>query len=333
MHIAVGGRGGWPVRLVKEDPRFEAVALVDLNDEFLAQAREQLGLPESACFKDAKEALKQVECDALIICSPTTTHATYCRLGFEQGKHVLVEKGMTFEWEEAKALVKEAESAGVKFCVSQNYRFRPMIQAIKEIISDPSHPHYPGEPAIIDCMQHRYRPDPRTLTFPFSMIWDMAVHHFDNLIHLKGPMKWMRANAYSAPWSRYNHDANVNAFIEFADGAVCNFLLTHDGRFSESFMKLQGEKGVLTYGGVSGQPTQLTFNSLPDRRLRTGPGEVCEMSATERDVQQVVDAWHAYITQDEEPGISGRNNLETLAACEMVCRSASESRVVERAEL
>ena len=34
-----------------------------------------------------------------------------------------------------------------------------------------------------------------------------------------------------------------------------------------------------------------------------------------------------------EPGISGRNNLQTLAVCEMLVRSARERRPVERAEL
>lgn len=333
LHIAVGGRGKWPIDVLDNDPRFEPVALVDVNQEFLAKAREQLGLPEAACFQDAEQAIRSVDCDAVVICSPTTTHARFCRLGFAHGKHVLVEKGMTMDWEEAKALVREADQAGVKFCVSQNYRYKALVQALKNILNDPEHPHNPGQLGMIDCLQHRYRPDPRTLTFPFSMIWDMAVHHFDNLIYLKGPVKRVRATSFSTPWSRYNHQANINAFLEFEDGTPCNFLLTHDGRFSEQRLIIQGERGALFYGGMAGSPVPLNFYALPDRRLRTGPMEVCEVSELPRDTQLVIDAWHEYITRDVEPGISGRGNLETLAACEMTCRSATEGRPVEREEL
>ena len=45
-------------------------------------------------------------------------------------------------------------------------------------------------------------------------------------------------------------------------------------------------------------------------------------------------AWvHRYVTARVEPGISGRNNLETLAVCELLVRSARDHRTAERAEL
>ena len=38
-------------------------------------------------------------------------------------------------------------------------------------------------------------------------------------------------------------------------------------------------------------------------------------------------------SDDIEPGISGRNNLEILRACEMLCRSSQEQRTVRRDEV
>ncbi len=333
LHVAVGGRGNWPVRIMGADDRFESVGLVDLSDTALAASAEALGLPGSACFKDVGEALEAVDCDAVVICSPTTTHARFCRLAFAHNKHVLVEKGMTHDWEEARALVREAEAAGVKFCVSQNYRYQAPIRAVQAILSDSSHPCNPGDPRIIDFMQHRYRPDPRTLTFPFSMVWDMSVHHIDLLAYLKGPLQRVEARTFTAPWSRYNHEANVNAFLEFADGSVCNYLLTHDGRYSENCFMLQGERGVLRLGQIAGEPQTLTFRGLPERALRSGEAVECPIAEVQPDVQFVVNDFYAYITDGTEPGISGRNNLKTLAGCEMICRSASERRPVTKDEL
>src|SRR5688500_13943935 len=120
VHVGVGGRGRWPVELLTDDARFQPVALVDVLEENLAWARERSGAPS---FGSLDEAFAKTQPDAVVVCTPTRTHASFCRAAFRAGKHVLVEKGMTLDWSEANALVREAEQAGVKFCVSQNYRY------------------------------------------------------------------------------------------------------------------------------------------------------------------------------------------------------------------
>ncbi len=120
-------------------------------------------------------ALNTVEADAVIICTPTVTHAPFARLAFAKGKHVLVEKGMTMDWDEAKALVREADEAGVKFCVAQNYRYFANMATIKQLLDHPDNPHYPGKIEIVDFIHHRYRPEPRTLNYPYAMVWDMSL--------------------------------------------------------------------------------------------------------------------------------------------------------------
>src|SRR5687767_12862186 len=118
IHVGVGGRGRWPLEVIGQDPRFHSVALVDVLPANLQAARELTSLPESACFSSIEDALHTVDADALVICTPTKTHAAFARAGFTAGKHVLVEKGMTLDWQEANALVREAEAARVSFCVS-----------------------------------------------------------------------------------------------------------------------------------------------------------------------------------------------------------------------
>ncbi|HEU5012252.1 MAG TPA: Gfo/Idh/MocA family oxidoreductase, partial [Roseiflexaceae bacterium] len=155
IHVGVGARGAWPVEVMGADPKFQPVALVDLNKDFLAQAQAQLQLPDSALFNDLQAALNTIEADAIIICTPTVTHAPFARMAFAKGKHVLVEKGMTMDWDEAKALVREADEAGVKFCVAQNYRYFANMATIKQLLDHRDDPHYPGKIEIVDFMHHR----------------------------------------------------------------------------------------------------------------------------------------------------------------------------------
>jgi len=327
IHVGVGGRGAWPVKLLTEDPRFHPVALVDIVPENLTAAREQSGLPESACFADVDAALARVDADALVVCTPTRTHARFCRAGFAAGKHVLVEKGMTLDWSEANALVREATKAGVCFCVSQNYRYNVEVRTLKQALDSGRY----GAPHLIDLIHHRHRPEPRTLDYPGAVVWDMSCHHFDNLVFLFGPVARATAMTHNAPWSAYQYDAGVSAILEFASGPVCTYETTHQAVVNDYRWILQSERGALRNLGGS------AWEWLPRGEIRqfapSGPPEPVEAVPPRRSEQGVIDDWYRYMREGVEPGISGRNNLETLAVCEMVLRSAAQRRTIAREEL
>jgi len=329
IHVGVGARGAWPVEIMGADPKFQPVALVDINHDFLAQAQARLKLPDTALFSDLEAALSAVEADAAVICTPTVTHASLARVAFAHGKHVLVEKGMTMDWAEANALVREAEQANVKFCVAQNYRYFANMAAVKRLLDDRDHLHHPGAVEIVDFVHHRYRPEPRTLNYPYAMVWDMSCHHVDLLAFWLGAARRVTALSYNTSWSQYEHDANIAAIVEYAEGAVCHYVLTHSATLSDWRIILQGERGALRTGDVPG----VQFYPRPNGQLGSSWPLVCEEPQLPASEQGVADAFHRYIAAGVEPGISGRNNLQTLAVCEMLVRSARERRPVERAEL
>jgi predicted dehydrogenase len=329
IHVGVGARGAWPVEVMGADPKFQPVALVDINGEFLAAAQARLKLPDSALFGDLETALRAVEADAAVICTPTVTHAPLARIAFAHGKHVLVEKGMTMDWAEANALVREANQAGVKFCVAQNYRYFANMAAVKRLIETPEHPQHPGAVEIVDFVHHRYRPEPRTLDYPYAMVWDMSCHHVDLLAFWLGAARRVTARSYNTSWSQYQHDANIAAIVEYAGGATCHYILTHSATISDWRIILQGERGALRTGDVPG----VQFYPRPSGQLGSSRPLACEEPQLPASEQGVSDDFHRYIAEGAEPGISGRNNLQTLAVCEMLVRSARERRPIDREEL
>ena len=327
IHAGVGGRGRWPLEVLGADPRFQSVALVDVAPAHLEAARAATGLPPEVCFTSLEEALAAVEADALVICTPTKTHARLCRAGFAAGKHVLVEKGMTLDWAEAKALVAEAAAAGVRFCVSQNYRYTAEVLTLQQVIERGAH----GRPYLVDLVHHRYRVEPRTLDYPFAMVWDMACHHFDNLVCLFGPVARVTAVSHNAPWSAYVHDAGVTAVLEFRSGPVCTYVLTHQATVSDYRFLVQTERGALHW---SEPDRRWHFRPRPDRHLgRSGEAVPLDGVPAGRSEQGVVDDWYRYVTEGVEPGISGRRNLETLAVCELVVRAATQRCTIAREAL
>lgn len=320
IHVGTGGRGTWPIDVVTADPNWKPVALVDVDETFLETAREKTGLTQSACFSSLKEAAQVVEADAALICTPTETHAPFARMGFDAGLHVLVEKGMTTDFALAKQLVKDAEEGGVRFCVAQNYRYQPLQQTIKQILDEGTC----GVPAIVDLIHHRYRPAPRTLNYLNAMIWDMSCHHFDNLNFWFGPVKTVTARTFNTPWSQYPYDSGVYAILEYENGMVCNYGLTHCAQNSSYHLRMQMEGGSLRAYDVEGIELQ---------PIGGGETKTIEPLSLPRSEQLVLDALRDYIREGVEPGISGKNNLHTLALCQATCDAASTGAAVSLTNL
>jgi predicted dehydrogenase len=334
IHVGVGGHGQRMLEVVGKDARFKPVALVDTNATASRMAQYLLsgaGHKNVPTFSGLTGALSQIEADALIICTPTKTHAEYARMGFAVNMHVLVDKGMTMDWEEGKALVSEADSAWVKFCVAQTYRYSPCEQAISYILGKGDHPHHPGDLRIVDYVHHRYRPDPGTYDYSFAMVWDMSSHHMDSLARWLGKGARVTARSYSTPWTQYVHDANISAFIEFKHGAVCNYVTTNDATMAEWRVVLQGERGAL----VLTNHEELRFYPKPGEQLGSAVSETvaCDMGEHPSPEAGILHDFFTYVVEDIEPGISGKKNLRTVALCEALVRSSKNKRPVELEEL
>lgn len=325
--VGVSRRGEWPLERARPEAGFEPVALVDPVPEALAAARAKTGLPLEACFASLEDALRTVPAEAIVACSPTKTHAAVARAGFAAGLAVLVEKGMAPDWATACAVVAEAERSGAKFCVAQNYRYRAMERTVARALRDDAVPYAPGRVFWIDYVQHRVRPEPRTLNYPFASVWDMSCHHFDNLLAWLGPVESVTALAPAAPWSAYAHAANTMALLRFADGTVVHYAHTHDAARAEVRLRLQGERGA-----IFGDEGSLEFSARPSENFGERPVSPIALEAGLNEAGVLAD-FHRYVTEGVEPGISGRHNLETMALCELTVRSCREGRTVRRVEL
>jgi len=161
------------------------------------------------------------------------------------------------------------------------------------------------------------------------MVWDMSCHHVDLLSAWLGAAARVTAVSSNPSWSKYEHDADIAAVIEYEGGAICHYVLTHAATIADYRLILQGNRGALRAYDNPG----LRYYPVPEQHLGSAEPVGCGVPDQPRSEQGVVDDFYRYTVDGIEPGISGRNNLKTLAVCEMLVRSASEHRCVEAAEL
>ena len=325
----MGNRGRWPLEQCHPEAGWQVVGLVDRDPGHLLAARKITGLGADACFEDAVHGMEKLRPEAVVLCTPTVTHAPWTRQAVERGIAVLCEKGMATGWQEALALVQFVRKKSGVFAVAQNYRYDGLYRLVAASLGQSTGVSCPRieDPYVIDYVQHRVRPLPGTLTYPFASVWDMSCHHFDNLLFWLGPVEEVHAHAYGPAWSPYAHASNTSAFLRFANGVRVNYVHTHDASHNSLRIEVHGKNGCLRVLDRAAE-----FRTRPATNLIDAPLQRLKVPTESAEAAMLAD-FHAYVSAGVEPGISGYQNLETMALCEMTVRSAQEGRPVRRQEL
>ena len=95
-----------------------------------------LGLryPAAQTAADYQSLLADPKLDAVVIATPVWTHFKFAREALGAGKHVLVEKPLTLNAEEAKQLIEFADRNGLTLMVDHTFVYTGAVRKIKEIV-------------------------------------------------------------------------------------------------------------------------------------------------------------------------------------------------------
>jgi len=174
MRIGIVGCGlnsDYHVNFTRAYPGAEIVGVVDLDEEKARDCALKHRIPRY--FGRIEALIEQSRPEVLHIVTPPPTHYAVAKEAIEQGLHVLIEKPLTLNAQEARELYDLAEARGVKICPMHNHFFDPcMIKAIRlvedgrlgKIINVES---YYGLNTRIDAFR-RY-PAPNVLPWLYSM--------------------------------------------------------------------------------------------------------------------------------------------------------------------
>ncbi|WEG12940.1 Gfo/Idh/MocA family oxidoreductase [Pullulanibacillus sp. KACC 23026] len=111
----------------------ELVAFCDIEVEKALKASEKYGTSDAAVYKDYGELLKDSSIEVVHVCTPNASHAEITVAALEAGKHVMCEKPMAINSEEAKLMVEAAKRTGKKLTIGYQNRFRQDSQYLKKV--------------------------------------------------------------------------------------------------------------------------------------------------------------------------------------------------------
>ena len=136
LGVAVIGTGQWGknhARVYKELPSTELVAICDVNAERAKAIAAQYGVK---AYSDSAQMLKNKDIEAVNVCTWSTILAKEALKALRAGKHVLVEKPMATNTQQAQKLVQTAQENGLHLTVGFLMRFIPGLQQIRQSVEN-----------------------------------------------------------------------------------------------------------------------------------------------------------------------------------------------------
>ena len=131
--VGVGSISGNHIRNYIENPETELYAFCDINEARLKKMGEKYGV--TRLYTDEAEMLRDLpEIDVVSVCTWNSAHAPCTIMALNAGKHVLCEKPMALNVEEAEAMKAAADRAGKLLMIGFVRRFGRDCAMVKELI-------------------------------------------------------------------------------------------------------------------------------------------------------------------------------------------------------
>jgi len=251
---------------------------------------EQLGLPDSRIYESYHEMIENEqelpldECmEFVCIVTPNNLHFEPAKLALENGFHVMSDKPMTFNLEEAIELVKLVEKTGLVFGLTHNYTGYPMVKQARALVRNGelgkirkiAVEYFQGWLATkledTDHKQAGWRTDPKQ-SGAANCMGDIGTHAENLAEYITGlKIDSLCADLTSfIPGRTLEDDGNV--LLRFEGGARGTLLATQVAIGEENGLKIRiyGEKGGLEW--AQQEPNSLKINWLdkPFEVMRTG---------------------------------------------------------------
>ena len=208
--LGTGSLGKEHARLYAELASAGQVELTGVYDLATETARKIAGKHNARVFTSVHEAAEHS--DALSVVTPTSTHFELAKALLTRGKHLLVEKPMTDNTEQAAELVQLAQKKNCVLQVGHVERFNPVFKYLESVATDPR---------FIET--HRLSPFPARST-DIGVVLDLMIHDLDVVLaFVKSPVT--SVDAVGIPVLSKSEDI-ANARLRFANGCVANLTVS-----------------------------------------------------------------------------------------------------------
>ncbi len=260
--------------------------------------------------REAAALIEDPEVDAVVVCTPPSTHFGLAEQVLAAGKPLLLEKPMTGSLTEARQLVRLDATAACPLMLGQSLRWNPVIAKVREL--------WPrlGKVRLIRLAQ---RLAPTTLAWQQDAAQTVGGSVLLTGVHIFDLVRWLTGAEFVSVDSRQQqvHNPVVEDFFLaralLSDGCWASLEVSKYTQYRACTLEAVGDDGQLSADYLKG-----------DVRLRCGSEEEkFEVSALVPTLPVVLGDWLEAVSRQAAPPVTVHDGLATLQVVDACYRSAA----------
>ncbi|NLG48823.1 MAG: Gfo/Idh/MocA family oxidoreductase [Chloroflexi bacterium] len=342
MTIRVGvvglGMGRYHMERYQANEQVELVALCDLDQKLLDRFKGTC--PKASTYTDYQEMFAAANLDAVSIALPNVLHAEVTIAALRAGMHVLCEKPMAVNAQQAKQMLLASQETGKKLMIHFNYRFSPSAQFFKRYVDEGNL----GQIYYAKTQWLRARGIPKlggwfgikAMSGGGPMI-DLGVHRLDLALWAMGYPKAVAVSASGfnllgarlakASQARYDVEDMLTALVRLENGITLNLEVSWAGGTDKREDMLTAIYGT---DGAAIQRNTGEGYEFEAFGLRDVAGSLVKVTPHiyPHQCPSAVDHFVNCVINDLAPEASAENGLELMRIIDAIYLSAAEGREV-----
>jgi predicted dehydrogenase len=305
-------------------PHIEIIAGCDINEEVCEEFEKEYGVKT---FTKLKEMLSAVELDGVFIGTPNPFHFEHIIEAAEKKVHIFVTKPITNTVKEAKEAISVCKKNNLILQVGHEYRFRPVIRAIKQKIINEEigkvssiHIHI-GSNSGLSSLTGPGQWRSKSENVPGGCMNLLGIHCFDTLNSLLGRPKSVFAMVKKLFTPSEIEDISAT-LIEYYSGKIA---------FGSSSYISAHSDWIIVYGteaNLIGYPVSGELFLQKNRKL-----ELLDIPKIPSSAEILVEQFYQALVNETNPETAGEEGLLALAIMEGSLISEKEKRIVEIKEI
>jgi len=313
-------------------PLAEVKYCVDVDEEKAKSHAEKAGCKWHTNYLDILG-----EVDAVDICTPPHLHAEMTIEAAKHGKHVLCEKIMARDLDEAEAMIKAADDAGIVFMIAFVLRYRAEWQKLHEICKSGRL----GRIFQAKCQTSMFlgrvadwRKDPEK--FPMGCFLSHGCHYVDQLIWNIGEITHAASmgNRFTFGDVIPGGDDTSVAIFRHEGGAVSAYVeswalpfpmtrLLFDAYGTEGSVRLQyQDDGKRTVDVKDKSGVERVFEFDPSKK------DYMDAFGGAKDMHGQIDHFIRCIAEGKQPVTHGREGIKAMQVILAACEGDETNRIV-----
>ena len=236
--IGAGYFGRHYLRLLQDMPGVALRAVADRSLETME--KNAMAFPASVSrFADAEEVFSDPQIDCVVIATPASSHAALAEEALAAGKHVLVEKPMAMNGEEAGLMRDAAEKSGRTCMIGHQYVYNDYIRHLKKKLDE----KLLGNIRYVFAEHFSFGP----IRSDIGCFAEMAVHELSVLDYLFSPGEIREAVGRSVDFLASGREDFASVEVSFAGGLTAAIAVSWFAPEKIRRMTIAGDKGMAVF--------------------------------------------------------------------------------------